>query len=194
MQIETPAIFNPDDIARLYLEFRPLVRKLIRLYGYGAVDPRDLSQEIYLMFRGLLDRYDPNRGIPLRPYMVRNLTASTYTYIRSQGRKKRREVSYYDLIGGEDNFNLGDAGGLIDWWDNQIIIDQLLRKLPDAIGRLPPRQRYVLIEHYYRSVSFNDLATRLRIKPSSVRSLSRNALNNLRLTLRKEVAEIGDDR
>src|SRR5947209_20458060 len=63
----------------LYAEFQPLVRRLIRQYGGDNAELReDLAGEIYYRFCQLLEVYDPERGVPLRPYLVRQLTASVY--------------------------------------------------------------------------------------------------------------------
>src|SRR5580700_10016508 len=71
---------------QLYAEFRPLVRRLIRQYGENAEIRNDLEGEIYYRFCVLLKAFDPNRGIPLRPYLVRQLSASIYTFARHHWR------------------------------------------------------------------------------------------------------------
>src|ERR1051326_521637 len=78
----------------LYAEFAPLVRRLVRQYGQDAEMRKDLVGEIYYRFCALLDAYDPTRGVPLRPYLVRQLTAATYTYARQQWRMQKREVTW----------------------------------------------------------------------------------------------------
>src|SRR5690242_6653150 len=83
---------RPDRDA-LYAEFQPLVRRLIRQYGEDVESRGDLQGEIYYRFCLLLDAYDPERGVPLRPYLVRQLTASVYTYARQGWRRQRREVT-----------------------------------------------------------------------------------------------------
>ena len=42
----------------------------------------DLSKGIYHQFRVLVNAYDPARGIPIKPYLVRQLTATIYNYAR----------------------------------------------------------------------------------------------------------------
>ncbi|HLK55766.1 MAG TPA: sigma factor, partial [Chthonomonadaceae bacterium] len=85
---------NATDRERLYAEFAPLVRRLVRQYGQDAEMRQDLVGEIYYRFCALLDAYDPTRGVPLRPYLVRQLTAATYTYARQQWRIRRRETGW----------------------------------------------------------------------------------------------------
>src|ERR1051325_8723244 len=64
----------------LFREMQPLVRRLIQRFGEDAEMRRDLEGEIYYRFCLLLDAFDPERGVPLRPYLIRQLTASVYTY------------------------------------------------------------------------------------------------------------------
>jgi len=96
----------------LYGEFQPLVRRLIRQYGGDDFELRqDLSGEVYFRFCSLLDAYDPTRGVPLRPYLVRQLTASVYTYARQQWRARKREVSLdVDLAESATGHSGGTAG------------------------------------------------------------------------------------
>src|ERR1051326_1263849 len=56
------------DREALYPEFTPLVRRLLRQYGQDAELRKDLEGEIYCRFCALLDAFDPERGVPLRPY------------------------------------------------------------------------------------------------------------------------------
>ena len=70
------------NLERLYAEFQPLVRRLIRQYGDTPEVREDLSKGIYHQFRVLVNAYDPARGIPIKPYLVRQLTATIYNYAR----------------------------------------------------------------------------------------------------------------
>src|SRR4051812_38761897 len=74
------------DAEQLFVEFQPLVRRLIRQYGESLETRNDLKGEIYYRFCLVLKAYDPDRGVPLRPYIVRQLSASIYTFMRQQWR------------------------------------------------------------------------------------------------------------
>src|ERR1041385_7058749 len=84
---------DASDRDALYAEFQPLIKRLIRQYGDSAEGRQDLTGEIYYKFCALHDAFDPNRGIPFRPYMVRQLTAAVYTHARHGWRRQRREIS-----------------------------------------------------------------------------------------------------
>jgi len=161
----------------LYQDFQPLVRRLIRQYGEDPELRQDLAGEIYCRFCTLLDAYDPSRGIPLRAYMVRTLTASVYTYSRSQWRRQHREVSLEATTSVSEPVTEADPSRQ---WDHNLMTQDVLKSLPDAIAELPARQRQVVIWRYYESRSFEEIAETLKVRPATARSLLRHGLNNLR--------------
>ncbi len=169
----------------LYAEFTPLVRRLIRQYGEDAELRQDLEGEIYCRFCELLDSYDRSRGIPLRPYLVRMLSASIYTFSRSHWRRQHRETS---LEATEATLELNFSEDPSPQWDQDLITRDLLQRLPDAIAQLPPRQRQAVIWRYYESRPFEEIAQILRVRPATARSLLRHGLNNLRRRIATESA------
>lgn len=174
-----PAIGVGPEVDRhaLYAEFQPLVRRLMRQYGDDADLRQDLAGEIYCRFSKLLDAFDPERGVPLKPYLVRSLTAAVYTYVRSRRRHERRETSLDDYV------EVSEPGGASDpsaGWDHRLLTNDVLNTLPEAIAQLPKRQRQVVIWRYYDSRTFEEMAEILGVRPATVRSLLRHGLNNLR--------------
>ncbi len=77
----------------LFTEFTPLIRRLIRRYANDAETRHDLYGETYCRFSALLDAFDPALGVPLRPYLARQLHAAVYTLARRTWRCRDREVS-----------------------------------------------------------------------------------------------------
>ncbi len=176
--IESRAVKH--DREGLYSEFQPLVRRLIRQYGEDPESRCDLQGEIYYRFCLLLDAFDPSRGIPLRPYLVRQLTSSVYTYARQRWRRQKREV-HLDI-----SLNNGEPAVSADpsrQWDEEMVTKQVLRMLPESIASLPPRQRKLIVWRYYDSMSFEEIAALLNIQVSTARSILRHGLNNLRKTI-----------
>lgn len=164
----------------LYQEFAPLVRRLIRQYGDSPEIRQDLAGEIYYRFCYLLESYDPSRGVPLRPYLVRQLTASVYTYARHGWMRQRREVSYEEKAQVTEPTNREDP---THEWTERLAMEQVLSTLPEAITRLPKRQRHVVIWRYYEQCSFEEIASRMQVKTATARSLLRHGINNLRKCL-----------
>jgi RNA polymerase sigma factor (sigma-70 family) len=162
----------------LYAEFLPLVRRLMRQYGTEAGLREDLIGEIYFRFCTLLDAYDPERGIPLRPYLVRQLSASIYTFARHQWRRQKRETSLEALM--IDHAEHPDPARL---WDDNLTMEQVKKALPQAFARLSLRQRQVVVWRYYEDRSFEEIALRLNIQVATARSILRHGLNNIRRRL-----------
>jgi len=172
-----PPYGTPAERAALFREFQPLVRRLIRQYAEGPEGQQDLQGEIFCRFCTLLDAFDPERGIPLRAYLVRSLTASVYTFSRSQWRRRQREVS---LEGANGTLEPGEPTDPSPQWDQDMLTREVLKALPAAIAQLPLRQRQVVIWRYYESRSFEEIAELLSVQLATARSLLRHGLNNLR--------------
>jgi len=175
------ATFSLPDRDALYGEFQPLVQRLIRQYGSTAEQRQDLSGEIYWRFCCLLSAYDPERGVPLRPYLVRSLTMSVYTYARSQWRRQEREV----LLDQSAETAPAASVNPTRQWDDDLEMDEMVQTLPGALAQLTPRQRNVVVWRYYEQRSFEEIAAVLQVRPATVRSLLRHGLNNLRLQMAK---------
>ena len=172
-----PLFETAEQREALFVEFQPLVRRLIRQYGEDPELRQDLRGEIYYRFCVLLDAYDPTRGIPVRAYLVRTLTAAIYTFSRSQWRRQSREVSLE--AASEVVEPVGSPDPTLQW-DRELMTREVLKALPAAIEKLPLRQRQVVIWRYYESRSFEEMAEALRVRPATARSLLRHGLNNLR--------------
>jgi RNA polymerase sigma factor (sigma-70 family) len=172
-----PAPDAPTPRAALWEDMQPLVRRLVRQYGEDAELRQDLPGVIYCRFCALLEAYDPARGIPLRPYLVRQMTAATYTYVRSRWRQERRETSLDASAGALEPSTPEDPSRQ---WDHELSLEKVLSALPGAIACLPLRQRQVVVWRYYEARSFEEIAELLEIRPATARSILRHGLNNLR--------------
>jgi len=169
---------DPD---QLYAEFTPLVRRLIRQYGDNPEIRNDMEGEIYYRFCVLVKAYDPSRGVPLRPYLVRQLSASIYTYARHYWRRQSREVSLELFTPSSGPLTQEDP---TRDWDDAIELQQTKLSLPNAIAKLSARQRNVVVWRYFDDLSFEEIATRLAVQTSTARSLLRHALNHLRRSMK----------
>ena len=165
------------DRESLYAEFQPLVRRLIRQYGDTAELRQDLAGEIYYRFCTILEAYDPARGVPLKPYLVRQLSASVYTFARRGWVRQRREFSYEEKSEACEPKHRDDP---TRDWNEKLAMEQVMKGLPEAMGRLPKRQRQVVVWRYYEQRSFEEIAEILHVKTATARSLLRHGINNLR--------------
>jgi RNA polymerase sigma factor (sigma-70 family) len=163
-----------SDRDRLFAQFRPLVNRLLRKYADTPERRNDLQGEIFCLFCELIEAFDPSRGVPLKAYLVHQLTSATYTEARKHWRNQKREISlelYEEIPTKEDPTKK---------WDDEILLQQIRSLLPASIARLPTRQRQVVLWRYYDHLSFEEIAERLDIQPATVRSLLRHGMNALR--------------
>jgi len=160
----------------LFADLRPLVGSLIRRYGEDPELRQDLRGEIYHRFTVALDRYDPARGIPLRPYLVRQVSASVYTYVRAARRRRTRETSLEPDTADSYLKEVDPTGS----WIRALHQEGLRELLPEVLARLPQRQRLVVTARFFDARTFEEIAASLGVRPATVRSLLRHGLNNLR--------------
>jgi RNA polymerase sigma factor (sigma-70 family) len=180
---------NTLDCDALYSDFQPLVRRLLRQYGATRELQEDLSGEIYCRFRALLLAYEPERRVPLRPYLVRQLPAAVYTYARQQWRRQCREVSLEARA--EHEPDMLPSNDPTPDWDHSLVLQGVRNSLPEAIQSLPKRQRNVVIWRYYEERSYEEIASLLGVQVSTARSLLRHGLNRLRRQVMVSPSEIG---
>lgn len=165
------------DREELYAQFAPLVRRLIIQYGACPQLRDELVGEIYCRFCALLKAYDPERGVPLRPYLVRQLSASVYTFVRAYRRSPSRELPFET---GLDEVHRDLRTDPTQEWDHSMAIDSIRSVIPVALSRLSERQQKVVLWRYYHDCSFEEIAQRLNIQVATARSLQRHALNTMR--------------
>jgi RNA polymerase sigma factor (sigma-70 family) len=166
-----------QDRDALFAEFSPLIRRLIRQYGQTPELRQELPGELFCRFQALLDSYDPERGVPLRPYLVRQLTAGAYAFARKQWNQVRRETP---LMEGMECGMHQPALDPTSEWDETLVRRDIAALLPAMIASLPSRQRQVMVWRYYDEKSFQEIATLMGVQESSVRSLLRHGMNRLR--------------
>lgn len=173
-----PAVLDavPDRDA-LYKEFAPLVRRLIRQYGENPAMREDLQGEIYCRFCALLEQYDPHRGVPLRAYLVRQLSASIYLFARRHWVRQRRELLIEPDLHLDLPMSSQDPTPL---WDQELMHKQFSVELHHAMSRLSERQRRIIEWRYYEQRSSEEIGALLNVQPATARSLLRHAINTLR--------------
>ena len=176
-------VTDGTDRDKLFGRFDPWLKRLMRRYRMTPESREDAYGELYCHFCGLLDRYDPRRGVPLEPYLYRQLGAFLYTHVRSGWRRSRREVPVYADDGVE---NVGcPAGDPTREWDDRLLKSHVGSLLPQAFREIPDRQQHVITMRYYQELSYEEIAERLAIRPATARSLARHGLQSLREWMRK---------
>lgn len=163
---------------KLFKRFNPWLQKLMRRYRMTHEAREDALGDLYCHFCNLLEKFDPGRGVPLEPYLYRQLGAFLYTHARSNWRRSRRELPLYSDSGHETVGHL--AGDPTRDWDDRLASHYVQSLLPMAFEDMPTRQYLVITMRYCRDQSYEEIASQLGIKLATARSLARNGLNSLR--------------
>jgi RNA polymerase sigma factor (sigma-70 family) len=161
----------------IFIEFAPLVEGLLRRYGTDPELRSDLPGEIYYRLCHFLDRYDPTRGVPLKAYLIRQISTSIYSYARKQWRIKRREVSWDEIGGGNYRFLSDDC---ISEVKQSWVLHDFGITLQEALAQLSARQREVVALRFSDCLSYGHIAEKLDVSVSTAQSLMRDAMRHLR--------------
>lgn len=81
-------------------------------------------------------------------------------------------------------FDLGQLAGLREWQRDEGDNSERLRRLPDAMADLTPRQRQMVRLRYGEKLSVTDIALRLGVNKSTVSRCLRRARQQLYRRLR----------
>lgn len=139
----------------------------VRLTGHDRARAEDVAQETLLRAWRHLDVLDDGHG-SVRAWLftvARNLVIDDW---RSQ--RHHREVSVADVP--EVVVGVDAAEQLVQGW-----------VVTEAVGRLSPDHRAVLLECYYRGHSVAEAARRLGVPEGTVKSRTHYAVRALRLAL-----------
>jgi len=143
------------------------------LYGFARRalgDPaaaEDALQETFVRAWRSADRYDPSR--PLRPWLFAILRNVVVDEARSRGLRPVPQDWRPRAFAGEPEDTLDRA---MDAW-----------MVEEALRRINPDHRAVLVETYYRGRSYADVAARMGIPEGTARSRAFYGLRSLRLAL-----------
>lgn len=140
----------------------------VRLTGHDRARAEDVAQETLLRAWRHLDLLDEGQG-SVRAWLftvARNLVIDDW-----RSRRHQREVVVADVP---------EPAGDVDETAERLLQDWVVA---EAVLRLSPDHRAVLLECYYRGRSVAEAARRLGIPEGTVKSRTHYALRALRLTL-----------
>lgn len=131
-----------------------LVRLAFLLTGCQAA-AEDLVQDVFLRTRTRLDRVDEPAA-----YLHRSVTNACWSWHRRRHREDRYRPDRPVVVAGTSD---------VEMWD--------------ALARLAPRRRQVLVLRYYLDYSEAQIAEAIGCRPGTVKSATHRALADLRRVL-----------
>lgn len=159
-----------DELVRRYA--RPLLAYLTRLTGNASV-AEELHQQSWVSVLEHIDRFDERVSAGgFKAWMYRIATNKVNDLWRSRARKRKAEDGLR-LVTDEQG---PDAS-------TTLVLGDEVRKLQDAIGRLPEAQRQVVCMRYYSNMKFVDIAAALGCPLNTALGRMHKALLKLREAL-----------
>nr|PZN11255.1 MAG: sigma-70 family RNA polymerase sigma factor [Caldicoprobacter oshimai] len=161
----------------------PLICSAIRRCGPG-LDRKDLYQEACLIILQCIRDFDPSKGVPFLVYVKKRV----YFGLINAGRQRVPAISLDKEFEGHD----GDTCTLGDLLmspqpgvEETVMQTGEVRRLYRAIGQLSPKQRQVILLHFFYGLKYRDIARARNSHYKSVLRLKDRALKSLKRHLEK---------
>lgn len=160
---------NADDLAAALLSEAGWVRRVAaRLVRDGGAD--DVAQEAWL--RALEQR--PDASTTLRGWLAEVMRRLAHTRARAEARRRARELA-------------GDAGDATPPADRLLEKAELLHRIGQLVGELDEPYRSTVLLRYFEGASAAEIARRHGVPAGTVRWRLKEALDQLRARLGREV-------
>jgi RNA polymerase sigma-70 factor, ECF subfamily len=151
------------------------------VFAYRAVGSReaaeDVVQETFVRAWKAADSFDAERGAVSTWLFA--IARNVIIDLRRRQQARPREVAPVDSDRGPAVADASALDRALEAW-----------QVADALQRLTPQHREVILEAYYRDRSVAETAERLQVPPGTVKSRLYYGLRNLRLAL-EEMGVVG---
>jgi RNA polymerase sigma-70 factor, ECF subfamily len=162
-----------------------VIRVATRLLGGDEVEAHDIAQQVFLRVWKAAARYEPTAKFTTWMFtIVRNQVFS-----EARRRQRRPTVPLSAPTHAEGDSAISDDHRA-EWQDHsvtspddQLLKQELWRKIDQAIAALPEQQRLAVTLRRYEDLSYDDIAAVLQTSVSSVKSLLFRARGELRTAL-----------
>jgi RNA polymerase sigma-70 factor, ECF subfamily len=135
----------------------------------------DVVQEVFLRMFQRPTSFDERR--PFEPYLMRSVINAAL----NASRDEQKSISIDGNLETVERL-IAQAASV----ESQVECAQVKNELSDALGKLPPRQRAVIVQRYYLEMSEKEMAQSLDAAPGTVKWLLNTARAGLRELLKKE--------
>ena len=164
------AVISPEE---LYVGYRDKVARYIHSHVSNEHDREDLVQQVFLNATAALDGYDPGRAAPGTWLYVIARNAVT-DYFRQNGREPA--AVELDEAYGDEVYGGAEP-------EAQLLTQETLEALAQALEKLPERERNIVIWRFYHGFSARETAERAGVSYANARFLQHQALKKLQTYL-----------
>ncbi|HAA59384.1 MAG TPA: RNA polymerase subunit sigma-70 [Planctomycetaceae bacterium] len=164
--------------------------RLIHIFSHlvgGQDAAEDLAQEVFLRIYRARESYRPTAKFSTWLFRIANNLA--YNARRTLGRRKEVTISADDSgpLGPRPAEQLlADQSSLLP--SRQFVTREMRDQVQEAIESLNDRQRLAVLLHKFEGMSYADIGLSMDLTPQAVKSLLSRARENLKLHLKKYVA------
>lgn len=141
-------------------------------FSRNPADAEDLTQEVYLK---ALRNIDSLTELPLVKFWLYRVTRNTCLDFTRKSKLRR----HYPLEPEHEQLDSQTP-------ESQVMAQEKLRFLKEAIQRLPQKQREVFIMKEYGDLSYQEIAETLKIKAGTVMSRLNRARQTVKNRIRRE--------
>lgn len=142
-------------------------------------DKEDLYQEACIAVLECIKDYDPGRGVPFLLYVKKMLNFRLFNITR-----RRRHIISLDQRLSVDDGEGSTFGDLLPSGEPNIqdiiIQKEDIKELYAAIQQLTPKQRQVILMHFFEGIKYKDIAQKRGKHYKSVLRLKDRALSSLK--------------
>ncbi|RPI81534.1 MAG: sigma-70 family RNA polymerase sigma factor [Chloroflexi bacterium] len=147
------------------------------LITHNEAMAEDVVQEAFIQFFRNVHQFDESR--PFQPYFLRSVVNRAINTVH-------REAKVTGLEREEDAAEVEYLLTQASQVETQVEYNQLKAELLQAMAKLTPRQRAVIIQRYYLEMSEKEMAQNLKIAPGTIKWLLNAAKARLRTMLKSD--------
>ena len=151
------------DRERVYLDYRDKVRRYISGKVRNIHDIEDLTSDVFVKVYENLEKFDGEKG-----------SVSTWVYTIT----RNTVIDFYRT--NKTCEELPETLVSDDGVDENVIKEESLSELCDALESLDERSRDLIIFHYYTGLTLKEIAEKMSISYSYAKLLHNNALAKLK--------------
>ena len=159
---------DKDDI---YKEYHDKVMRYILGKNISPFDAEDICQSVFIKIMNNLDSFDKTKS-SISTWIYTITQNTVYTHYRTTSRAQKRF-----FFGGDE---LSDDIGFVDTSFDNILNDESLNELAQALESLEDRSRNLIIYMYYDGMTMKAASEKLHISYANAKIIIKKAFTELR--------------
>ena len=159
---------DKDDI---YKEYHDKVMRYILGKNISPFDAEDICQSVFIKIMNNLDSFDKTKS-SISTWIYTITQNTVYTHFRTTSRAQKRF-----FFGGDE---LSDDIGFVDTSFDNILNDESLNELAQALETLDDRSRNLIIYMYYDGMTMKAASEKLHISYANAKIIIKKAFTELR--------------